>query len=213
MRRLVSLLLAVLLVMSCFSVSIVATSAAVADQAETAANIDVAAAGSAYEDMQSKTTVENNYGLSKTVNDGTILQAWTWSFKNIEQNLETIAEQGFTTIQVSPPNEIKKGTKGAKFLQSDGQNGWWMYYQPSGFQLNNSTDNALGTKAEFISMCDKAHEMGLKIIVDAVINHMGTKDGDDNNTSTDPMSHVTPKAQTFEPEIYNNKLFHNPWKR
>ena len=213
MRRLVSLLLAVLLVMSCFSVSIVATSAAVADQAETAANIDVAAAGSAYEDMQSKTTVENNYGLSKTVNDGTILQAWTWSFKNIEQNLETIAEQGFTTIQVSPPNEIKKGTKGAKFLQSDGQNGWWMYYQPSGFQLNNSTDNALGTKAEFISMCDKAHEMGLKIIVDAVINHMGTKDGDDSNTSTDPMSHVTPKAQTFEPEIYNNKLFHNPWKK
>ena len=151
MRRLVSLLLAVLLVMSCVSVGIVATSAANVDTADTAANIDVAAAGSAYEDMQSKTTVENNYGLSKTVDDGTILQAWTWSFKNIEANLETIAEQGFTTIQVSPPNEIKKGTNGAKFLQSDGQNGWWMYYQPSGFQLNNSTDNALGTKAEFIS--------------------------------------------------------------
>ena len=213
MRRLVSLLLAVLLVMSCVSVGIVATSAANVDTADTAANIDVAVAGSAYEDMQSKTTVENNYGLSKTVDDGTILQAWTWSFKNIEDNLETIAEQGFTTIQVSPPNEIKKGTNGAKFLQSDGQNGWWMYYQPSGFQLNNSTDNALGTKAQFVSMCQKAHELGLKVIVDAVINHMGTKDGDDNNTSTDPMSHVTPKAATFEPEIYNNKLFHKPWKK
>ena len=25
------------------------------------------------------------------------------------------------------------------------------------------------------------------------------------------MNHVTPKAQTYEPEIYNNALFHNPW--
>ncbi len=213
MRRLLSVLLALAMVLSILSVGIVATSAAQADTADTAADINIAGAGSAYEDMLAQTTVENNYGLSKTVNDGTILQAWTWSFKNIETNLETIAEQGFTTIQVSPPNEIKKGTKGAKFLQNDGSNGWWMFYQPAGFQLNNSTDNALGTKAEFISMCEKAHELGLKVIVDAVINHMGTKDGDDNNTSEDPMSHVTPKAATFEPEIYNNKLFHSPWKK
>ena len=213
MRRLLSVLLALAMVLSILSVGIVATSAAQADTADTAADINIAGAGSAYEDMLAQTTVENNYGLSKTVNDGTILQAWTWSFKNIESNLETIAEQGFTTIQVSPPNEIKKGTKGAKFLQNDGQNGWWMFYQPAGFQLNNSTDNALGTKAEFVSMCEKAHELGLKVIVDAVINHMGTKEGDDNNTSEDPMSHVTPKAKDFEPEIYNNKLFHSPWKK
>ena len=213
MRRLLSALLAVVMLMSVLSVGIVATSAAETDTAEVAADIDVAAAGSTYEDMLANIEADNNYGLSETVNDGTILQAWTWSFANIEANLETIAEQGFTTIQVSPPNEIKKGTNGAKFLQSDGQNGWWMYYQPSGFQINNSTDNALGTKSQFVSMCSKAHELGLKVIVDAVINHMGTKDGDDNNTSTDPMSHVTPKAATYEPEIYNNKLFHNPWKK
>ena len=213
MRRLLSAFLAVVMLMSVLSVGIVVTSAAETDTAKVAANIDVAAAGSTYEDVLAKADADNNYGLSETVNDGTILQAWTWSFANIEANLETIAEQGFTTIQVSPPNEIKKGTKGAKFLQSDGQNGWWMYYQPSGFQINNSSDNALGTKAQFVSMCSKAHELGLKVIVDAVINHMGTKEGDDNNTSTDPMSHVTPKAATFEPEIYNNKLFHNPWKK
>ena len=213
MRRFLSVLLALAMVMSILSVGAVAASAAQTDTAEVAADVNIAAAGSAYSDMLSKTTVENNYGLSSTVNDGTILQAWTWSFANIEANLETIAEQGFTTIQVSPPNEIKKGTKGAKFLQNDGQNGWWMFYQPAGFQLNNSTDNALGTKAQFVSMCNKAHEMGLKIIVDAVINHMGTKEGDDSNTSSDPMSHVTPKAKTYEPEIYNNALFHNPWKQ
>ena len=212
-KRALSVLLAVAMVFSCFAVGVVATSAEEVDAAVTAADVDVAAAGSTYSDMLNKTKAENGYGLMNKVDDSTILQAWTWSFKNIENNLDTIAEQGFTTVQVSPPNEIKKGTQNAKFLQSDNQNGWWMYDQPAGFQLNNSTDNALGTKADFISMCEKAHQKGIKIIVDAVVNHMGTKDGDDSNTSTDPMSHVTPRAQTFEPAIYNGKLFHSPWKQ
>ena len=204
MRRLLSVLLAVVIVISCAAVagSVVASGA----------DKDLAVT-SAYQDMLAKTSAENGYGLAPTVNEGTILQAWNWSFKNIENLLPTLAEQGFTTIQVSPPNEIKKGTKDAYVIQSDNQNGWWMFYQPAGFQLNESTDNALGTKAEFVSMCSKADEYGIKIIVDAVINHMGTKEGDDTNTSTDPMSHVTPKAAQFEPEIYNNKLFHTPWAK
>ncbi len=212
-KKALSVLLVVAMLFSVLTVGVVAVSAEEVDTAVTAADIDVASAGSAYSDMLSKVTPENQYGLSKTVDDGTILQAWTISYANIRANLATIAEQGFTTIQVSPPNEIKKGTKGSKFLQSNNANGWWMFYQPAGFQLNQSTDNALGTKSEFEAMCSEAHALGLKVIADAVINHMGTKDGDDNNTSSDPMSHVTPKAQTFEPEIYNNKLFHSPWKQ
>ena len=203
-KRLLSILLAVAIVVS----GAVITSSLVA----TGADREIAST-SVYQDMLAKTSAENGYGLASTVNDGTILQAWNWSFANVEAMLPTLAEQGFTTIQVSPPNEIKTGTKGAKVLQSDNLNGWWMFYQPAGFQLNESTDNALGTKAEFVSMCSKAHEYGIKIIVDAVINHMGTKEGDDTNTSTDPMSHVTPRAAQFEPEIYNNKLFHTPWAK
>ena len=204
LKRLLSVLLAVVLVVSCVAV----TSSVVASGADK----DIATT-SAYEDMLAQTSAENGYGLAPTVNEGTILQAWNWSFKNIENMLPTLAEQGFTTIQVSPPNEIKSATLGAKVLQDDNKNGWWMFYQPAGFQLNESTDNALGTKAEFTSMCAAAKEYGIKIIVDAVINHMGTKDGDDYNTSEDPMSHVTPKAKDFEPEIYNNQLFHKPWKK
>ena len=205
MRRMLSVLLAVVIVVSCAAVA----GSVVASGADT----DLAVT-SAYQDMLAKTSASNGYGLSSTVNDGTILQAWTWSFKNIEANLTTIAEQGFTTIQVSPPNEIKAATKGAKFEQGD--NGWWMFYQPAGFQLNQSTDNALGTKSEFISMCNKAHELGLKIVVDTVINHLGTNgyENDDQNSDYDknPINHVTPKAKEFEPEIYNNNLFHSPYK-
>ena len=156
-------------------------------------------------------TIDPDVPLADTVDDGTILQAFCWSFSTIRSNLEAIKDAGFTTIQVSPPNEIKEATKGAKMLQSNNKNGWWMFYQPAGFQLNQSTDNALGTKSEFVTMCKEAHDLGMKIIVDSVINHMGTCDNESSITSIDPLDHLTPRAKDFEPEIVNNKLFHTPW--
>ena len=91
-----------------------------------------------------------------------------------------------------------------------------MFYQPAGFQINELTDNALGTKSEFVSMCNKAHALGMKIIVDTVINHMGTNGYESDDQSSDydknPINHVTPLAKTYEPEIYNNNLFHYPYK-
>ncbi len=201
MKRVLSVLLAAVIVVSCFAVASVAVSGASAD---------VAASGSAYDSMQTAIAASNS-GLSETVDQGTIIQAWNWSFKNIEANLEKLASQGFTTVQVSPPNEIKKATKGVKVTAGD-SNGWWMFYQPVGFQLNNSTDNALGTKSEFVSMCAKAHSLGMKVIVDAVINHVGTKDGTPDSDSS-VMNHVNDKVKTFEPVLYNNQLFHSPWKK
>ncbi len=203
-KKLISLILAIAIVASCFAISFT--------------SVGAASEFNEYEKMLEAIKPENKYGLAKTVNEGKIIQAWNWSFANVIKNLETLAEQGFTTIQVSPPNELKMPTKGVKVCEPavDGiaPNGWWMFYQPAGFQLNESEDNALGTKAEFVEMCDKAHELGLKIIVDAVINHMGTDDdhiGKYTNTSTDPMDHVNPRAAEFEPELLAAKAFHNPW--
>lgn len=203
-KKIISLVLAVVMVVSCFAVSFTAVSAGT--------NYNE------YQKMLEAIKPENKYGLEDTVNDGKIIQAWNWSFNNIIANLETLAQQGFTTIQVSPPNEIKMPTKGVKVCEpvvnGVAPNGWWMFYQPAGFQLNESEDNALGTKAEFVEMCEKAHKLGLKVIVDAVINHMGTDDdhtGKYTNTSTDPLDHVNPRASQFEPELLAAKAFHNPW--
>ncbi len=203
-KKLISLILSVLLVVSVCTTAFVSTNAA--------------SEYNEYEKMLEAIKPENNYGLADTVNEGKIIQAWNWSFANIEKNLEKLAEQGFTTIQVSPPNELKMPTKGVKVCEPaiDGiaPNGWWMFYQPAGFQLNESDDNALGTKAEFVQMCEKAHKLGLKVIVDAVINHMGTDDdhiGKYTNTSTDPLDHVNPRAAEFEPELLAARAFHDPW--
>ena len=203
-KKIISLILAVAMVVSCFTVAMTAVSA------KTNYN--------EYNKMLEAIKPENKYGLAKTVNEGKIIQAWNWSYANIEKNLVKLAEQGFTTIQVSPPNELKMPTKGVKVCEPkvDGiaPNGWWMFYQPAGFQLNESEDNALGTKSEFVQMCKKAHDLGLKIIVDAVINHMGTDDdhvGLYTNDSLDPMDHVNPRAAQFEPELLAAKAFHSPW--
>ncbi|MGN0452598.1 MAG: alpha-amylase family glycosyl hydrolase [Ruminococcus sp.] len=204
-KRLISILLAVAIVLSFAVVAVTASAAETTDNNE-------------YQKMLESIKPENNYGLTDTVNEGKIIQGWNWSYQNIIDNLETIAEQGFTTIQVSPPNEIKMPTKGVKVCEPAvngvAPNGWWMFYQPAGFQINESTDNALGTKAEFVKMCEEANKLGVKIIVDAVINHMGTDDdhtGVYNNTSEDPMDHVNDRAALFEPEILAAKAFHSPW--
>ena len=102
--------------------------------------------------------------------DGLTLHCWNWSFKNIEEKLDIIASLGYTSIQTSPIQLAKQPT----VLPDKGfpTNDWWVYYQPAGFEIDNTGTSALGTKADFESMCKAAHEKGIKVIVDVVANHM-----------------------------------------
>ena len=147
-----------------------------------------------------------------------ILHAWGWSYENIQANLDDIAESGFGTILVSPPNEIKMATKNAKFSEPAvggiSPNGWWMLYQPAGFQINESTDNALGTKSEFEALCTAAHDKGLKVMVETLVGYLGTDDNytaEYTNSSTNPLDHLTARATDFESEIIDSRAFHDPW--
>ena len=101
------------------------------------------------------------------IQDGLTLHCWNWSFKNIEENMATIAALGYTAIQTSPIQQAKQATDGYP------SNDWWVFYQPANFSIDNSGESALGTKADFESMCAAAHRYGVKVIVDVVANHMG----------------------------------------
>lgn len=105
------------------------------------------------------------------IQDGVTLHCWNWSFKSIEDNMEKIAALGYTAIQTSPIQQAKQATAGYP------SNDWWVYYQPMGFHIDNSGESALGTKADFESMCETAHQYGIKVIVDIVANHMGDNGG------------------------------------
>ena len=108
-------------------------------------------------------------GQQTNIQDGVTLHCWNWSYKNIEANMELIAASGYTAIQTSPIQQSKEGTK------TYSMDAWWLYYQPMGFHIDNTGNSALGTKAEFESMCKTAHKYGVKVIVDIVANHTGNQ--------------------------------------
>lgn len=112
-------------------------------------------------------TAQGSGTAAQKVQNGVTLHCWNWSFANIEANIAKIASQGYSAIQVSPIQQCKQATKG------DYVSVWWTYYQPASFSIDNTGNSALGTKAEFTRMCQKAHEYGLYVIVDVVTNHMG----------------------------------------
>lgn len=110
-------------------------------------------------------TAREQYGLTENMQDGAILHAWSWSFNTIKNNMQTIAEAGYTSIQTSPINKCVVGNGGN--LAFDNQ--WYYHYQPTNYTIGNYQ---LGTKAEFEAMCAEADRYGVRIIVDAVVNHM-----------------------------------------
>lgn len=128
------------------------------------------------------TSVETgaDYGLVDNVQDGQILQCWNWSYNGIKANMQKIAEQGFSAIQTSPIQTIKETTQNRQMSGS-----WWVYYQPSNFSIETNGQNACGTKREFKAMCDEAHKYGIKVIVDAVLNHLANN-GDNTLSPTIP---------------------------
>lgn len=133
-------------------------------------------------DVSSKPTSDQNpvelvgeYELSPDIASGTILHAWCWSFNTIKDNLKDIAEAGYTTIQTSPINECKVGENGGMQLQdeegSENNGKWYYHYQPTNYVIGNYQ---LGTEDEFKALCEEADKYGIKIIVDAVVNHMSS---------------------------------------
>lgn len=98
-----------------------------------------------------------------SMKDGTILHAWCWSFNTIKDNMGAIKDAGYTSVQTSPINAVVAGKGGDKSLSN-----WYYQYQPTLYTIGNYQ---LGTEAEFIEMNRVAEEYGIKIIVDAVLNH------------------------------------------
>jgi uncharacterized repeat protein (TIGR02543 family) len=99
----------------------------------------------------------------REIRDGVILHAFDWRLSVIEDNLQAIADAGYTAIQTSP---VHGGGAGG--------GAWSSVYQPRNMLVGGSAENPArtGTKEEFESLCAAADALGIKIIVDVVSNHM-----------------------------------------
>ena len=149
---------------------------------------------------QSASTSENQnpYGLTENISDGAILHAWCWSFNTIKENLQNIAEAGYTSVQTSPINQCVVGDNGGMQLMGNGK--WYYHYQPTLYTIGNYQ---LGTLKEFKAMCAEAETYGIKIIVDVVANHCSA----DYNAISSEIKNLAGGAfhQNFGIGDYNNR--------
>lgn len=105
-------------------------------------------------------------GLAKEMNYGSILHAWMWSFNTMKEHMAEIADAVYTSIQTSPISVIKGPIQGKQFAENR-----YYVYQPAGTSISNSV---VGSEDDLKAMTAEAHKYGIRVIVDAVINHFSS---------------------------------------
>ncbi|HEY0001595.1 MAG TPA: carbohydrate-binding module family 20 domain-containing protein [Actinoplanes sp.] len=115
-----------------------------------------------------------------------IVHLFEWPWASIADECRTVlGPKGFGGVQVSPPQE---------HVVLPGQSyPWWQDYQPVSYQLVSRR----GDRAAFISMINICHEAGVKIYVDAVINHMAGGASSGTGTAGSTYSHYAYPAVPY----------------
>ena len=118
-----------------------------------------------------------------------LLHLFNWKLTDITNELKLVKEQNFNAILINPLQELKE--------DSPNTLPWWMSYQPRSFNIG----NPYGSKEELALLCEKAEHYDIKIIADAICNHMG---GTVNGSEYNPTPH----------ESVDKNLSQNPnfWK-
>jgi alpha-amylase len=118
----------------------------------------------------------------------TSVQMFRWKWNDIAKECTSfLGPQGYGAVQVSPPHAAANiGT-------------WWDVYQPVNFTSLNSR---MGTEAEFQTMINTCHTAGVRIYVDAVVNHLAAGSGtatNGNSYNSTTLSYPFFSASDFHP--------------
>lgn len=85
-----------------------------------------------------------------------------WKYDSVANACTTsLGPTGYGFVEVSPPQEHVQGSA------------WWTSYQPVSYKIA----GRLGDAAAFKRMVDTCHAAGVKVLADAVINHMSAGSG------------------------------------
>jgi len=117
---------------------------------------------------------DGSYGRKK---DG-MNETGTWhggDWKGLTEKLDYIRDLGVTALWISPIVEQVHG------WAAGGQNGEFKHYGYHGYWALDFTrlDANLGALAELQALVDGAHQRGIRVLVDVVMNHPGYATGDD----------------------------------
>lgn len=92
-----------------------------------------------------------------------IFHAFNQQYKDIEPFVCTLADQGYSHIQISPAQKSDPGGE------------WWKRYQP----VDYSVIDGLGSEDDLRKLINKAHNCNVKVIADVVFNHTADLTGGD----------------------------------
>ncbi|MEU8367619.1 alpha-amylase [Micromonospora tulbaghiae] len=116
-----------------------------------------------------------------------IVQLFEWNWTSVAAECtSTLGPKGYGYVQVSPPQEHVNSSP------------WWVSYQPVSYRI----ESRKGTRAQFQSMVNTCHAAGVKVIVDAVVNHMSGQDNGGTGWAGSSYGHYN------YPGVYSAQDFH-----
>lgn len=102
------------------------------------------------------------------------LQAFQWTWDALADECRTsIGPTGYAWVLTSPPQEHVLGPQ------------WWTAYQPVSYRV----ESRLGTRDEFAAMVDACHDAGVRVVADAVLNHMSGQEEPGEGWAGSPYAH------------------------
>ncbi|KAF7281564.1 hypothetical protein GWI33_004532 [Rhynchophorus ferrugineus] len=120
----------------------------------------------------------------------TIVHLFEWKWSDVANECENfLSKKSYAGVQISPPSEnaVVEGRP------------WWEKYQPVSYVLNNRG----GDEEAFADMVRRCNNVGVRIYIDLVVNHMAssTSIGTAGNT-------CDPSTKTYPAVPYTNENFH-----
>ncbi|WFE92920.1 carbohydrate-binding module family 20 domain-containing protein [Micromonospora sp. WMMD987] len=89
---------------------------------------------------------------------------WEWNWRSVAAACtDHLGPAGYGAVQVAPPQESVSLPSSA-----DGVHPWYEVYQPVSYRL----ESRFGTRQQFADMVTACHAAGVRVYVDAVVNHM-----------------------------------------
>ncbi|KAJ8298305.1 hypothetical protein KUTeg_024836, partial [Tegillarca granosa] len=126
-----------------------------------------------------------------------IVHLFEWKWTDIADECERfLSKKGYCGVQVSPANEHTVITK-------DYPRPWWERYQPVSYKLTSRS----GNEQQFKDMVTRCKAVGVRIIVDVVVNHMtglGRKGTGSGGTSFDADNYDFPGVP-YRREHFNSR--------
>ncbi|XP_065336314.1 alpha-amylase A-like [Cloeon dipterum] len=101
------------------------------------------------------------YDLHTWPNRSTIVHLFEWRWEDVARECEDyLAPNNFAGIQLSPvADHLRCDERGRP---------WWEVYQPLAYEIGTRS----GSEADFADMVSRCNAVGVRIIVDVVLNHM-----------------------------------------